>query len=99
MNALESCEAVEFHRHVAGDPTLGPNVRRDNRGKRVLRAIVYSDDSIEPTSTVYIGRRRTIDSQKVVGALMGRSGADRIRISLDAKPRAARLLFRRRESL
>lgn len=66
MNALESCEAVEFHRHVADGPTLGPDVRRDNRGKRVLRAMMSTGNSIEHSSAIYIRRKEAIDDQKAV---------------------------------
>lgn len=66
MNALESCETVEFHRHVADGPTLGPDVRRDNRERRVLRAMVSTDDSIGHSSAICIRRKGAIDGQEAV---------------------------------
>ena len=40
MNAFESCDVEEAHRHVVNGATPGVTVRRDNRGKIAFSAIL-----------------------------------------------------------
>lgn len=57
MNAFESCDVDEFHRHVVNGATVGATVRRDNRGKIAWSAIFPA--VIQTTTAIVLQLKRT----------------------------------------